>query len=107
MSQYTSSGSPADNATPVKRLAMEVTRVYRDILYTDRCGESGRVGINDRLEVDAAAVLFPVAEAGRFRAGRPAELARSHGCGCRRRRWWSAGCRRDRVAGGWHCCVRR
>jgi len=24
---------------------MEVASVYRDILYTDRCGESGRVGI--------------------------------------------------------------
>jgi len=25
---------------------MEVASVYRDILYTDRCGESGRVGID-------------------------------------------------------------
>jgi hypothetical protein len=29
----------------VKRFAMEVASEYRYILYTDRCGESGRVGI--------------------------------------------------------------
>jgi hypothetical protein len=28
--------------SPVPRFRMEVSSVYRDILYTDRCGESGR-----------------------------------------------------------------
>jgi len=60
--------------------------VYRYILYTDRCGESGRVGIDARLEVDATAVLFPVAEAGRFRPRTAAELARARNCRRRRRR---------------------
>ena len=36
MSQYTSSSSPTERATPVKRLKIDVARVYRDILYTDR-----------------------------------------------------------------------
>src|SRR5215468_6657034 len=98
MSQYTSSTSPADNATPVARFANEVARVYRNILYTDRCGESGRVGIKDGLEVDAAAVLFPVAEASRFRAGGPAELARTDDLGRRNVRR-SARSRRDRIPG--------
>jgi hypothetical protein len=66
---------------------MEVATVYRDILYTDRCGESGRVGIDDRLEVDAVAVLFPVTEAGRFGARTATELTRrgNRNCRCRRR----------------------
>ena len=35
MSQYTSSSSPTDSASPVKRFRMEVVRVYLN-LYTDR-----------------------------------------------------------------------
>src|SRR5215470_10943306 len=102
MSQYTSSTSPADNARPVARFANEVARVYRNILYTDRCGESGRVGINDELEIDAAAVLFPVAEASRLRAGGPAELARTDDRIGRRNVWRSARSRRDRIPGAGH-----
>jgi hypothetical protein len=30
----------------VRRLKIELARVYRDILYTDKCGDSGRVGIH-------------------------------------------------------------
>jgi len=30
----------------VKRLNMEVARVYLDILYTDKCGDKGRLGMD-------------------------------------------------------------
>src|SRR4029077_8198031 len=54
---------------------MEVARVYLN-LYTDRCGDKGRIGI-DSLKIDAAPVLFPVAETRGLRSRRSADLARS------------------------------
>src|SRR4029077_11790600 len=54
---------------------MEVARVYLN-LYTDRCGDKGRIGI-DSLKIDTAPVLFPVAETRGLRSSRSADLARS------------------------------
>src|SRR5580704_711929 len=44
ISQQHSTRKPTDRMTPVKRFRMEVVRVYLN-LYTDRCGDNGRLGI--------------------------------------------------------------
>src|ERR1700738_4327214 len=92
---------------PVIRLKMEVASVYRVILYTDMCGDSGRprmvfrcvlgcgcrfgapggVPTKSTLEVDAATLLLPITVTGRLRPGRTADLQRLH----RRRRCKNCG----------------
>src|SRR5215469_7406828 len=71
---------PRESTTPVARFVMELSREYRYILYTDRCGDSGRSVIDGRLrglEVDAASFALPVAEARGLGTGRSADLARA------------------------------
>src|SRR6185312_7181742 len=97
-----------DRARPVRRLANEVNSVYRNIRYTVMCGESGRCGIRlvarrrtagepvacgFRLtsEVDAAALLFPIAEPGRLGAGGAADFPRPGRGGSRSRLRLEAG----------------
>ena len=75
MSHQTNSRNPTVAAQPVIRCRIDSDIVYMN-LYTPRWGDSGRWFIVP-LEIDAAAVFFPVAETRGLRALRAAEFGGS------------------------------
>src|SRR5215831_6262440 len=94
-SHQTSTIRPRDRASPARRLRMELASVYLN-RYTDKCGDSGRSDMRI-LEVDAAAVLLPVAVARGFRSRRTTDLDRRCGRATREGRLanaWQRGRRR-------------
>ena len=80
MSHHTNSRNPTAAAHPVMRCRMDSDIVYMN-LYTPRWGDSGRWFIVVPLKIDAAAILFPIAETRGLGALRTADFDGRGGLG--------------------------